>query len=128
MFGSKRRRSRARIGAWTGVVATIVLVGAGTGEAGVSRPAAHVRPNAVGELDCNGFSPIQRSVKPTLVCADPALEHQRFEDHGHYIGHDEPSLRFLSSTSPARAATSPGPSGCRSSPRRCRPSGIPGAT
>ncbi len=97
MFGSKTRRSRARIAAWTGVMATIVLVGAGTGEAGASRPAAHVRPNAVGELDCNGFSPIQRSAKPTLVCADPALGHQRFEDHGHYIGHDEPSLRFISS-------------------------------
>jgi len=97
MFGSKRRRSRARIAAWTGVVATIVLVGAGTGEAGASRPTPHVRPNAVGELDCNGFSPIQRSVKPTLVCADPALGHQRFEDHGHHIGHDEPSLRFISS-------------------------------
>ena len=97
MFGSKARRSGARIATWTGVVAAIVLVGAGTGEAGASRPAAHVRPNAVGELDCNGFSPIQRSAKLTMVCADPAILHQRFEDHGHYIGHDEPSLRFISS-------------------------------
>ena len=35
--------------------------------------AAHagVAPNPVGQIDCNGFSPIQRPVKPTAVCADP---------------------------------------------------------
>jgi hypothetical protein len=97
MFRSQVLSSRARAAALTGVVAAIDMVGAGTGEAGASKGAAHVRPNAVGELDCNGFSPIQRSVKPTLACADPAIHHERFEDHGHYIGHDEPSLRFISS-------------------------------
>jgi hypothetical protein len=63
-------------------------------------PASHgVRPRAVGELDCNGFSPIQRSVKRTLLCTDirglKGWGH-RFYDNGHYIGHDEPSIRFLS--------------------------------
>jgi hypothetical protein len=33
----------------------------------------------------------------TMVCADPRTDpHERFEDHEHYIGHDEPSVRFLS--------------------------------
>ncbi|HEX9036821.1 MAG TPA: hypothetical protein VF808_07500 [Ktedonobacterales bacterium] len=67
----------------------------------VSAATAGVAPNAVGGLDCNGFSPIQRPVKVTGVCADPHGFYDgranRFEDNGHYIGHDEPSLRFLSS-------------------------------
>jgi hypothetical protein len=88
--------SRVRVAVVLGVVAMTVVAGAG--EAGGSVTAgARVQPNAIGELDCNGFSPIQRSVKPTMVCADPAISHQRFEDHEHYIGHDEPSLRFISS-------------------------------
>jgi len=57
-----------------------------------------VKPNKLGELDCNGFSPIQHSVKLDLACADPhGSDGGRFLDHGHYIGHDEPSMRFLSS-------------------------------
>jgi hypothetical protein len=83
-----------RVARW-GVVAAAVAVAASAGTAG---DAAHVMPRASGELDCNGFSPIQQAVKRTLVCADPRTSKtERFEDHGHYIGHDEPSLRFISS-------------------------------
>ena len=57
-----------------------------------------VQPNKTGELDCNGFSPIQHSAKLDLACADPhGSDGGRFLDHGHYIGHDEPSMRFVSS-------------------------------
>jgi hypothetical protein len=67
--------------------------------AGADQPG--VAPNAIGELDCNGFSPIQQSVKPTMACTDPRSIYDsagaRFNDNGHYIGHDEPSIRFLSS-------------------------------
>jgi hypothetical protein len=57
-----------------------------------------VKPNAVGEIDCNGLSPIQRPVKPDIACADPRGSWGgRFYENGHYIGHDEPSMRFLSS-------------------------------
>jgi hypothetical protein len=63
----------------------------------VQASAGGVQPRASGELDCNGFSGIQNAVKPTLVCADPRTNHaQRFEDNGWYIGHDEPTVRFLS--------------------------------
>ena len=59
-----------------------------------------VAPNAIGELDCNGFSPMQHTVKPTMACTDPRSLYDgsgaRFEDNEHYIGHDEPSVRFLS--------------------------------
>jgi hypothetical protein len=62
------------------------------------RTPAAVRPDAIGEIDCNGLSPIQRPVKPDLACADVGGSWGgRFYENGHYIGHDEPSLRFLSS-------------------------------
>lgn len=58
---------------------------------------AGVAPRAVGQLDCNGFSPIQQELRPTADCADiRGLTGGRFYDNGWYIGHDEPSLRFIS--------------------------------
>jgi hypothetical protein len=61
--------------------------------------AAHagVAPNSVGQIDCNGFSPIQTEIRATADCADPrGLKGGRLYDNGYYIGHDEPSVRFLS--------------------------------
>ena len=78
------------------MAAAMMALGAGAGQAGATTPAG-VRPHAMGELDCNGFSPIQASVKKTMLCHDPAIDGQRFEDHEHYIGHDEPSVQFISS-------------------------------
>jgi hypothetical protein len=51
----------------------------------------------VGGLDCNGFSKIQKPLRPQDSCADPkGLWGGRFYDNGHYIGHDEPSIGFYS--------------------------------
>ncbi len=59
--------------------------------------AAVVPPNPAGELDCNGLSPIQHPVKSALPCIDPRGNWGgRFYENGHYIGHDEPSIRFVS--------------------------------
>jgi hypothetical protein len=58
-----------------------------------------VAPNPVGELDCNGLSPIQRPVKAAVLCQDPRGTKAwdgRFYENGKYIGHDEPSMRFIS--------------------------------
>jgi hypothetical protein len=58
-----------------------------------------VKPGKLGELDCNGWSSIQRPVRRTMACTDPhgsASTGGRFYDNGWYIGHDEPDLRFLS--------------------------------
>ncbi len=67
-----------------------------TGVAAQTSP-MRVRPSATGELDCNGFSKLQKTLKPTLVCADPRTNPtKRFEDNGWYIGHDEPTVRFVS--------------------------------
>ena len=46
----------------------------GASAAAASGPAlgpASVKPNAIGELDCNGLSPIQKPVKNVLQCIDP---------------------------------------------------------
>ena len=61
---------------------------------------AGVRPHGVGLLDCNGRSPIQKSVRVSLACSDPRSIYDgksvHFFDNGQYIGHDEPIIRFLS--------------------------------
>ncbi len=63
-----------------------------------------VAPNAVNELDCNGWSHKYGTVRKLggATCVDPVTvkngKRFRFEDNGHYIGHDEPSVKFISST------------------------------
>jgi hypothetical protein len=61
---------------------------------------AGVKPNAYNEVDCNGWG--NRPVKPELrsLCTDPIQikngHASRFIDDGWYVGHDEPSVRFIS--------------------------------
>jgi hypothetical protein len=79
----------------TGVVISLAL--GGVVPAASARVGAAVPPRSVGELDCNGLSPIQHPVKSALPCLDPrGPGNSRFEDNEHYIGHDEPSVRFIS--------------------------------
>jgi len=80
---------------FTSAVLALGLTSA-TGEA-AQAASTGVAPNSVGEMDCNGLSPVQHPVKITLMCADPAGNWKgRFYENGHYIGHDEPSMRFIS--------------------------------
>jgi hypothetical protein len=54
----------------------------------------------VGGLDCNGYSKVQKPLRPQDVCADFRSEYgQRGYDNGHYVGHDEPSVGFISTVS-----------------------------
>ena len=54
-------------------------------------------PAPQGNLDCNGFSQIQKPLKTSyLPCTDFYLWGGRGYDNGHYIGHDEPSIGFFS--------------------------------
>ena len=88
--------SRLRLVAVVAGAVAILVAGGGSSAAGSSRVVG-VRPAAAGELDCNGLSPVQQSIKRNLACADPRGSWGgRFYENGHYIGHDEPSLRFLS--------------------------------
>jgi hypothetical protein len=92
------------IGAVTVPVAAVLVAGQTLFAAtpSVARATVHsVRPNKVGELDCNGWSKIQKSAAGhKMLCTDIrgiSGHYHRFYDNGHYIGHDEPSIRFLSS-------------------------------
>jgi hypothetical protein len=62
-----------------------------------------VAPNAVSEVDCNGASPKYGTVRHLAAnCTDPLRFYDgkatRFYDNNRYIGHDEPSVKFISST------------------------------
>ncbi|MGH7608815.1 MAG: hypothetical protein ACREOD_02560 [Candidatus Dormibacteria bacterium] len=95
-----------------GMVAGISLAGT-VAVLGSSQPqAAGIAPNSTNELDCNGFSPVYKDVKPDLggLCTDPLTppgtwgsQGSRFYDNGHYVGHDEPSVKFIS-TQPGSAS------------------------
>jgi hypothetical protein len=62
-----------------------------------------VTPNKVNELDCNGWSKKYGTVRRLAgdLCADPIRitkgKASRFIDNGWYVGHDEPSTKFISS-------------------------------
>jgi len=66
--------------------------------------AAGIAPNPVNELDCNGRSRAYRTVRAMagMDCAAAVKivdgKARGFVDNGWYVGHDEPSVRFLSST------------------------------
>jgi hypothetical protein len=61
-----------------------------------SRTASETFP-ARGNLDCNGFSKIQKLLRTYDACTDPTgYDGTRFYDNGHYIGHDEPAAQFNS--------------------------------
>lgn len=53
---------------------------------------------AQGGLDCNGYSAIQKPFRTYDACTDfHGYDGARGYDNGHYIGHDEPSVQFVSS-------------------------------
>jgi hypothetical protein len=82
------------------LLATVVVMFVAAGAAQAASPPTGVAPRAFGNLDCNGLSPIQSPVRVTMPCSDPRALYDgspaRFYDNGQYIGHDEPSIRFLS--------------------------------
>ncbi|HVA60361.1 MAG TPA: hypothetical protein VNG13_07465 [Mycobacteriales bacterium] len=84
--------------ATVGAVAALVAASiAATGATFAAAATGSVSPRATGELDCNGYSTIQTSVRPGFVCADlHGANGGRFYDNGWYIGHEEPTIQFLS--------------------------------
>ena len=62
-----------------------------------------VAPNPINELDCNGWSSKYQTVRKLAgdLCTDPIKvvngRGHRFIDNGWYVGHDEPSVKFISS-------------------------------
>src|SRR5579859_190425 len=64
--------------------------------------AGSVAPNPASEVDCNGWSPKYQTIRKMAgaTCVDPIKvasgQGKRFYDNGHYVGHDEPSVKFIS--------------------------------
>jgi hypothetical protein len=98
-----RRLFDSRILSVPVIAATVLAVGA-FAPAVAHRPvpakaslSGFVKPRPFGMLDCNGHSPIQRPIMIGLQCLDPrGSDWGRLVDNGHYVGHDEPSVRFIS--------------------------------
>ena len=68
----------------------------GASLAATPAPAAASGIKPVGELDCNGYSPVQHAVKSGgTICAEVHANGQ-LKDNGWYIGHDEPTIQFYS--------------------------------
>jgi hypothetical protein len=97
-------------------VAGVAVAGGIPAQAHSAPAAAHILiPNKTNNLDCNGWSPKYRPIAPAHrgLCTDPhgpfASRYtsgsnvatkfwSRFRDNGHYVGHDEPSVKFISNT------------------------------
>ena len=81
------------------VTGSVAATAATTAKAAVTG----VAPNPVNELDCNGWSAKYGTVRKLAgnLCTDPIKivngKASRFIDNKWYIGHDEPSVKFISS-------------------------------
>jgi hypothetical protein len=87
-----------------GLVLAVAVVSAFSGSAGANSTSSD-KLAATGALDCNGWSKVQSTIKSSGACTDirgfAGVTNAnnwdgRFYDNGHYIGHDEPDLTFLS--------------------------------
>jgi len=95
------------------VIGTVLVVAATTGVGSVAASAApgkaagtsdsrSVKPKSTSMMDCNGHSTVYKEVKQDLGggCADPVGYYDgaagRFVDNGSYVGHDEPTVKFIS--------------------------------
>ena len=76
---------------------------AATAKTGTTVATGAVAPNSANELDCNGWSPKYQAIgkEAGALCTDPIKilngKATRFADNGWYVGHDEPSVKFISS-------------------------------
>lgn len=53
-------------------------------------------PASRGGLDCNGWSPAQKTFRPMWCTEIAANSNRGFLDNGWYVGHDEPDIGFFS--------------------------------
>jgi hypothetical protein len=85
-----------------GILTGITSTGAASAGTNAGPKSVWVAPNKTNEVDCNGWSPSYASLKPSMrgLCTDPIQikdgRANRFIDNGWYVGHDEPSVKFIS--------------------------------
>ncbi len=109
-----RRRWRLLLVPVVGIAFVCQLSLVGTAAASVTAattPAvSSVAPKSSNELDCNGWSTAYGTVKKLAgdLCTDPITvvngKGSRFSDNHWYVGHDEPSIKFIS-TAPGSGNT-----------------------
>jgi hypothetical protein len=85
------RRLALRV-SFVGAAAALALALAPAG----AQAAAGWHPNARGGLDCNGWSPVQKTLRPMWCTEIAANSNRGFIDNGWYVGHDEPDVGFFS--------------------------------
>jgi hypothetical protein len=84
-----------RVSVMLGMLVCLVVMAGFGGRAAAGSRALVIAP--YGGLDCNGLSKAQLPMKLTMSCADVrGIGGERFEESGRYVGHDEPSVRFVS--------------------------------
>jgi hypothetical protein len=114
----RTRSTWALVAAPALAVASLAVLSASPATAHVTSATPAVRtfaPHKFSMMDCNGWSPKYKSVSPTFRshCVDPRgkvggsspwvfggrtyQSNGRFMDNGHYVGHDEPTVKFISS-------------------------------
>ncbi len=87
----------------TGSVAATAATTTAAATTAQTAPVGTVAPNATNELDCNGWSKAYKTVRKLAgdLCTDPKGyangKAAPFVDNGWYVGHDEPSVKFISS-------------------------------
>jgi hypothetical protein len=94
---SQHRRPLFAVTLAAAVLAALTTVAAAAPAAAPAAAASRIA--ASGELDCNGYSPVQHAVKPGgTICAEVhgGSKSGHLDDNGWYIGHDEPTLQFYS--------------------------------
>jgi hypothetical protein len=88
--------------ALVGAAATLAIAPAGAQarthhvRARAHRAADSWQPSARGGLDCNGWSPVQRTFRQMWCTEIAANSNRGFLDNGWYVGHDEPDIGWFS--------------------------------
>jgi hypothetical protein len=115
--GFNRRVGRRGLGLFAGLAAAVAISAVNGATGNQARAAAQlpftvpsgpVAPNPLtNNMDCNGWSSAYQLATPAMRmrCVDPIAPfaqpgynnaHGRFYDNGHYVGHDEPTVKFIS--------------------------------
>jgi hypothetical protein len=102
----RRRRWPTYLAPIMGVIVACALsvFGTATGASSAAKTAAttSVAPSPANELDCNGWNAKYQTVRKMAGanCVDPISiangKGAPFYDNWHYVGHDEPSVKFIS--------------------------------
>ena len=102
-MGKRWARLCALAGSLIIIIGTVAASGLSASAASTRTAASAskgIAPKSTSMMDCNGHSPKYHEVRQDMVggCTDPrGTWNGRFVDNGTYVGHDEPSIKFISS-------------------------------